>query len=379
MYRPVVPKKSARPERVPPTAAPDRRLAYATLPLRFFLGVTFIYAGLQKIADPGFLSPGASTYIGTQLQAFAAHSPIGFLIESLALPAPQLAGIGVIAAELVIGIAVLVGVATRWAAAGGALVNFVFFLTASWTVQPYFLGSDGIYTVAWITLVLVGDQGLATAGPYVLRQLGFTEAGSPRRAFDPGRRRLLVQAGAAAVAIVWVLSVLPRVRNVVPVSATPSPSPSPSGLPTPTPGATPTASPSPTGTKIGSLADLKAQGSLTFSDPASGYPAVAVQLSGGSVVAFDAVCTHAGCEVSWDSGQKLLVCPCHGAEFDPARAAAVVAGPAPTPLASIKVTVAADGNVYTAQGESPPGELRSPTSPPAGRSSAERFLSVRCR
>src|SRR5260370_15636254 len=97
--------------------APDRRPAYATLPLRFFLGVTFLYAGLQKIADPGFLRPGASTYIGTQLQAFAAHSPIGFLVESLALPAPQLAGIGVIAAELVIGMAVLFGVATRWAAA----------------------------------------------------------------------------------------------------------------------------------------------------------------------------------------------------------------------------------------------------------------------
>jgi thiosulfate dehydrogenase [quinone] large subunit len=92
-----------------------------------------VYAGLQKIADPGFLRPGASTYIGSQLQAFTAHSPIGFLVESLALPAPQLAGIGVIAAELLIGIAVLLGVSTRLAAAAGALVNFVFFLTASWT------------------------------------------------------------------------------------------------------------------------------------------------------------------------------------------------------------------------------------------------------
>jgi thiosulfate dehydrogenase [quinone] large subunit len=91
----------------------DRRLAYGTLPLRFFLGATFVYAGLQKIADPGFLQPGASSYIGTQLQSFAAHSPIGFLIQVFALPVPQLAGIGVIAVELAIGVLVLLGLATR--------------------------------------------------------------------------------------------------------------------------------------------------------------------------------------------------------------------------------------------------------------------------
>jgi thiosulfate dehydrogenase (quinone) large subunit len=158
-------KRAARPQS-PRTTQParpaqqtDKRRAYATLPLRLFLGVTFAYAGLQKISDPGFLQPGSSTYIGAQLQGFAAHSPIGFLIQLLALPVPQLAGIGVIAAELVIGVLVILGLATRWAAAAGALLSFVLFLTASWTVQPYFLGSDSIYTVAWITLMLVGDQG----------------------------------------------------------------------------------------------------------------------------------------------------------------------------------------------------------------------------
>jgi thiosulfate dehydrogenase (quinone) large subunit len=358
VYGPMVAKRSTRVERpakaVPPqrqgvVAAPpsERRLAYATLPLRFFLGVTFLYAGFQKIADPGFLRPGAPTYIGTQLQAFAPHSPIGFLLESLALPAPQLAGIGVIAAELIIGAAVVLGIATRWAAAAGALLNFVLFLTASWTVQPYFLGSDSIYTVAWITLALIGDQGLYTAGPYLLKELGFTETSAGRRSgFDPSRRRLLLQAGAAAVALVWVLSVLPRTRAAIQVAVTPSPSPSPSPS-SPTPGATPSAAPSPTGTKIGALADLKAQGSLTFNDPTTGDPALAVQLSGGNVVAFDAVCTHAGCQVQYDTGQKLFVCPCHGAEFDPAQSAAVVAGPAPTPLGSIKIQVASDGNIYT--------------------------------
>jgi thiosulfate dehydrogenase [quinone] large subunit len=329
-----VAKKSARAayQRPAPTAA-DRWLVYGTIPLRLFLGLTFIYAGLQKIADPGFLQPGSATYIGTQLQSFATHSPIGFLLDWLALPVPQLAGIGVIVTELVIGALVILGLATRWAAAAGALLSFVLFLTASWTVQPYFLGSDSIYTVAWITLALVGDQGVLSARP-----LFFTDrpasGGKTPAATDLARRRLLIQIGGAGVALVWVLALLPRTRGLI--AATPSASPA--GAPTPVA--------SPTGTKIGALADLQSQGSLTFQDPTSGDPAVAVALTGGSVVAFDAVCTHGGCQVAYDSGQRLLVCPCHGAQFDPAHGAAVVAGPAPTPLASIRVQVGSDGGVY---------------------------------
>lgn len=62
---------------------------------------------------------------------------------------------------------------------------------------------------------------------------------------------------------------------------------------------------------------------------------------GGPLVAFSAVCTHAGCIVSaWRAASRLLLCPCHGSEYDPARAAAVVAGPAPQPLPRLPVAVA---------------------------------------
>ena len=314
-----------------PRPSSDRWLAYATVPLRFFLGLTFIYAGLQKISDPGFLQPGSSTYIGAQLQAYAAHSPIGFLVQAFGLATPQLTGTVVIAAELAIGVLVTAGLATRWAAGVGAIVNFIFFLTASWTVQPYFLGSDSIYTVAWITLALAGDQGVLTARPLLFG------SAAPRdsRPIDLDRRRLLVQLGGAAVALVWILSVLPRTRPTA-ASATPS--------------AAPTASPSsestpPTGTRIGAVRDLESQGFLSFNNPSNGDPAVAVLVPGG-VVAFDAVCTHAGCTVNYDTSEKLFVCPCHGAAFDPANGAAVVSGPAPTPLPPIRVEEASDGGVY---------------------------------
>jgi thiosulfate dehydrogenase [quinone] large subunit len=319
------------------TSVTDRRLVYATVPLRLFLGATFVYAGLQKIADPGFLQPGASTYIGTQLQGFASHSPIGVLLDIFALPVPQLTGIGVIVTELAVGILVLAGLATRWAAAVGAIVNVAFFLTASWTVQPYFLGSDGIYAVAWITLALVGDQGVLSVRPLIFGT-GTAPPSGRRSTVDLQRRRLMLQLGGAAVAAVWVLGVLPRSKGTFQSSqatATPSPTPNPSPVA------------SPTGTRIGALTDLKAQGFLNFQDPTSGDPGVAVALPGGSIVAFDAVCTHAGCQVAYDPGQKLLSCPCHGALFDPAHGAAVVAGPAPSPLGAITVQVGADGGIYT--------------------------------
>jgi thiosulfate dehydrogenase (quinone) large subunit len=334
-------RKTARPQPQRPNQPPDRWPAYGTVPLRLFLGVTFVYAGFQKISDPGFLTPGAATYIGSQLQGFAAHSPIGFLLQIFALPVPQLAGIGVIAAELVIGALVLLGLATRWAAAGGALLNFVLFLTASWSVQPYFLGSDGIYTVAWITLVLVGDQGVLTVRPLIFGPVQ-TDTRGRRPTTDLSRRRLLIQLGGAAVGVVWVLGLLPRTRSFQAASS----SPTPSAGATATPSTSPSAAATPSGTRIGTLADLQAKGSLTFQDPGSGDPAVAVSLAGGSVVAFDAVCTHAGCTVAYDSNVRLLGCPCHGAEFDPAQGAAVVAGPAPTPLTAIRLQVGADGGVY---------------------------------
>jgi len=71
-----------------------------------------------------------------------------------------------------------------------------------------------------------------------------------------------------------------------------------------------------------------------------------VRLSDGSVVAYSRICTHAGCEVGYDTRSHLLVCPCHGAEFDPAHDAQPVAGPASAPLQAIRVVVdRANGNV----------------------------------
>ena len=133
--------------------------ALALLPLRLFLGVTFVYAGIQKLSDPGFLHAGAPTYIGTQLHGFAAGTPGGFVLRTFALPHPELAGVGVAVTEILIGLLATAGLFTRIAAAGGMALNFLLFLTASWHTTPYFLGPDLVFTFAWLPLVLAGAEG----------------------------------------------------------------------------------------------------------------------------------------------------------------------------------------------------------------------------
>ncbi|MGI8712782.1 MAG: TQO small subunit DoxD, partial [Solirubrobacteraceae bacterium] len=136
--------------------ADARRLGWALFPVRLFLGITFIYGGIQKLSDPGFLHAGAPTYIGTQLRGFANGTPGGFLLRAFAIPHPALAGVGVALLEIAVGLLVTAGLLTRAAATVGLLLNLLLFLTNSWHTYPYFLCSDIVFVVAWLPLALVG-------------------------------------------------------------------------------------------------------------------------------------------------------------------------------------------------------------------------------
>lgn len=70
------------------------------------------------------------------------------------------------------------------------------------------------------------------------------------------------------------------------------------------------------------------------------------------IVAFSAVCTHAGCPVTgWieDGGKHVLKCFCHNSEYDPRQQAKVVFGPAPRHLAVLPVKIV-DGALVAAKG-----------------------------
>ena len=63
------------------------------------------------------------------------------------------------------------------------------------------------------------------------------------------------------------------------------------------------------------------------------------------VLAYSALCSHAGCNLTTD--QNLVVCDCHGSIFDPKDGGKVVEGPASRPLPTLPLKII-DGNLAVA-------------------------------
>lgn len=312
--------------------------------LRAFLGITFLYAGIQKMADPNFWHAGSADYIGSQLAAFSRGSPIGGLLRSLpAVPTGVLVAVG----EIAIGVGTLLGVAAIAAALGGLLVSVSLFLSATWHVHPYFLGSDSVYAVAWGAYVIaLVEMRKRLAAP------SRRQRARPSSEADLSRRRFL--RGAVVAGFTILVGGVARALAGAPASGPGFASGAVGGdgktggghKASPTAGtagraASPTrTSPTPAvqGKPIAPLASIPVGGAIAFEAP-GGTPAALVRLSREKVVAYSRVCTHAGCLVGYSPSARLLVCPCHGAEFDPARGGVPLAGPAPTALPAVRVAI----------------------------------------
>ncbi|BBC36012.1 DoxX family protein [Streptomyces graminofaciens] len=133
----------------------DTATRYALLPLRVFLGVTFIYAGLDKLTDSAFLSDSGAGSIGDTMRAARDASAIPALID-MALKNPVGFGYAMALGELAVGIGTLIGLFARLAAVGGALISLSLWLTVSWASDPYYYGNDLPYLMAWLPLILAG-------------------------------------------------------------------------------------------------------------------------------------------------------------------------------------------------------------------------------
>jgi thiosulfate dehydrogenase [quinone] large subunit len=283
-------------------------------------------------------------------------SPLAPLIQIFAQTAPVEIGLLIALAEIAIGLGALTGLLFRLAAAGGLALSLLFWFTASWATKPYYYGPDLPYAVGWLTLALAGTGGRYTVETWLARRVDRGDTVIP----VSSERRLVLRAGALGVAAIAVValaetvgvSVLGRTKaatagkteatvttgtGTVPGSSS---GPAKAGAPAGTVGSganpTPAAASGPLVAQVSQLATDRA---VAFDDPTTGDPGVLLKLSDGSIVAFDAVCTHAGCTVGYDRRSGFLLCPCHGAAFDPRNDAQAVAGPTNRPLAPIPIHV----------------------------------------
>ena len=393
--------------RPPPNA--QYLAGWVLLPLRMFLGITFGFAGLQKLANPDFFDASKPASIQAQLAGSARLSPIHSLVGPLTHVAVPL-GIVIALGELAIGLGTLLGLWSRAAAVGGLLLSLMLFLTVSYHSHPYYTGSDIVFMFAWTPLVIGGTGGVLSADAVLARRarrqmgaqpvafvpISFATArracGSYEKGFcraldgqacSPGpcpflsqqpadvrridqqeldRRTFVAQAVAAgAVAATAVVAGgaaagLGRLNSTATGSAAPTLGGSPStGATTSTPSsqagsAAPatTTAPStshPAGTKVGPARDVPVGGAAAFQDPSSGDPSLVVQPEAGTFLAFDAVCPHAGCTVQYDTTGKRFVCPCHGSEFN-GSTGAVEVGPAQSGLTRLTIAEGSDGDLY---------------------------------
>jgi Rieske Fe-S protein len=104
--------------------------------------------------------------------------------------------------------------------------------------------------------------------------------------------------------------------------------------------------PAHTGSVVGSTT-LLINSAQQFSNPADGKSSLLIHLPSGNFVAYKQACTHEGVSVNYDPNTHTLVCPAHGAIFDPAKSGAVLQGPATSPLPTVGIKVNGDGTVTT--------------------------------
>jgi thiosulfate dehydrogenase [quinone] large subunit len=278
--------------------------------LRLWLGITFTYAGLDKALDGGFLNPEATTYIGKQLAGFAQQSPISPLLNKMVEHA-TLVGAGTMVGEIAIGLATLFGVFPFLAAIAGAGLSASLWLSSSFYVTPYFLASNTAYLIMWLVFALSVMPRKRTVS----------------RVLNVDRR------GAIGIGVVGLLSVaFAVVGNLfarparIASSAVKIVTKKGGGAPA---------------NAIASISDLNVGSALQIK-LASGDPGILIRTATDAVCAFSAVCTHEGCSVDYDSVSKELICPCHGARFDPLQNGKAIGGPTRTPLTELPVEISGE-------------------------------------
>jgi thiosulfate dehydrogenase [quinone] large subunit len=364
---------------------------WALLPLRAFLACTFLYAGLQKLANPAFFNPASQYSLHSQMLGYIRSSPIRVVLEHLLRYSTPL-GVGIALGEVAIGVGMALGLWTRVAAIGGMLISFSLFLTVSFHSTPWYTGADIVFFVTFMPFAIAGSGGVLSLDariarltarehqlddpemvvvPFaeVQRVCGFfkdpkctairnrlcAQTGCPylegvRQSLPGGRgpdevdRRAVVLGGLSAAAA--AAAGLVAVGGVAIGGRLIGRSKGPSGTQATLPSTTTQGTGGALGTAIGPAVDVPVGQSATFTVPdGTNSPGLVIQVTKGQFVAYNATCPHEACTVGFQPSANIIACPCHGSVFQVSNGAAL-SGPAfPRGLTALTVTDS-DGKLY---------------------------------
>lgn len=85
--------------------------------------------------------------------------------------------------------------------------------------------------------------------------------------------------------------------------------------------------------------------SMYFTYPSASDPAILVRANDGMYFAYSQKCTHLGCSIYFNAGQKCLECPCHKGSYQ-LQSGEVMFGPPQRPLDLINIQVRAGGELW---------------------------------
>ncbi|MDF9814769.1 DoxX family membrane protein [Streptomyces sp. SPB162] len=130
-------------------------LGVVLLPLRVFLGLISVYAGMSKLCDPVYFDGGERGSMVkwlTSLHPWAAAAPL----RDLALTHPVGAGLTIAFLQVIVGVLTICGLWQRVAASVAAALSVALLVTVTWRTVPVYDAPDFIYLAAWSPLVIAG-------------------------------------------------------------------------------------------------------------------------------------------------------------------------------------------------------------------------------
>lgn len=184
------------------------------LPLRLFIGLGWLRAGVEKLIDPLWWSGDkVAAFFGAQLAADAVYFPFyETLITQLFAPNAFALSWIILIGELLVGVSILTGTLTNLGLLAGIFMNLNFVLAGVVNPSAFYIVIQAVLLSANAGTVLSMDSVLSRySGSFLIAQPASSERGN-----KPSRRRALL-VGGILCALAALLAV-PHIRDFGPHS-----------------------------------------------------------------------------------------------------------------------------------------------------------------